>query len=202
MYTVSSILKQNRQQRGFSLDEVAKRTKIPIKYISAFEEESYNNYPPEPYCSLHIKAYASFLDLHQDNILALFRRDFAIYQKSSHMPRPVGVDILTPQRVFKLSVISILIFFIGYIIVSFLQFSKPPVLMVNWPENIITDNSVLIVGTTSEDAVVRINEELAVVKDGVFSKEIFLNSGENTVTVQSRGRNGKETVSSHTIQKK
>jgi len=201
MYTVSSILKQNREQRGFTQEEVAKRTKIPTKYIKAFEEENYKAYPDEPYCSLHIKNYAIFLDLRQDNILALFRRDYATYQKNSSMPRPVGKEILTPQRVFKLSVIAILFFFIGYILLSYLQFSQPPSLVVSWPAKEQTASSVKIVGTTSEDAVVRINRDLVVVRDGSFSKEIFLNTGENLIIIEAKGRNGKEITSTYTIQK-
>lgn len=196
MYTVASILKQNREQRGFSLDEVAKTTKIPKKYLDAFESEKYTSYPTEPYCSLHVKNYARFLGLNEENILALFRRDYASFQKKQSMPRSMGNDILTPQRLFQAGVVLIIMFFVGYLVASYFKYNQSPKLAVTWPKSNPTSSSILIEGVTSSDATIRVNQELVIVNDGRFSKEIFLSQGQNQVTVESKGRNGKTTTAS------
>lgn len=192
MYTVANVLKQNREQRGFTLDEISKTIKIPKKYLEAFETEKYGVYPSEPYCSLHIKNYARFLGLNEDNILALFRRDFATFQRQQNIPKSFANDILTPQRLFQTGVVLIIIFFTGYLAASYLKYNQPPKLTVLWPQEQQVGKSVLIEGETSEDATIRVNQELVIVKTaGQFSKEVFLGQGQNKIVVESKGRNGR-----------
>ena len=76
MTTVESILKSTRLELGYEITEVAKKTKLPIKYLQAFESGDFHRYPQEPYCSLLIKDYADFLGLNGQEIVRLFRRDF------------------------------------------------------------------------------------------------------------------------------
>ncbi len=196
MYTVASVLKQNREQKGFSLDEVAKTTKIPKKYLDAFESEKFKDYPSEPYCSLHVKNYARFLGLNEENILALFRRDYASFQKNQAMPKSLGRDILTPQRIFQAGVVLAIVFFVGYLLASYFKYNQSPSLAISWPQPNPANASVLIEGTTSQDATIRVNQELVIVTNGHFSKEVFLSQGQNQVTIESKGRNGKTTTAS------
>lgn len=200
MYTVASLLKQSRQQLGFSPEEASRKIKTPLRYLLAFENEKYQDYPSEPYCSFHVRNYAGFLGLNQDNILALFRRDYESFQSKSHIPK-MHTDILTPQRVFKLGLMLIISVFTLYIYYSYSQFNKPPKLVVNWPQPPVLQNSIQLNGYTSDDATIRINQDLVIVTDGKFSKELFLGSGDNQITVEAKGRNGKIIKDSRTIQK-
>ena len=77
MFRVSTIFKNTRLDKELEFSEISKKLKIPAKYLEAIEDEKIANFPQEPYCSLIVKDYANFLGLNGEEILSLFRRDFA-----------------------------------------------------------------------------------------------------------------------------
>ena len=73
MLRASALLKNTRLDRELDLLEISKKLKIPVKSLTAIENEDIVNFPQEPYCSLIVKDYADFLGLNGSNILCLFR---------------------------------------------------------------------------------------------------------------------------------
>jgi transcriptional regulator with XRE-family HTH domain len=51
-------LRQARESRGISLEEVSKRTRIAVKYLEAIEEDRYDVFPSHTYARGFIRAYA------------------------------------------------------------------------------------------------------------------------------------------------
>jgi len=195
MNRASAILKNAREDKCFDISEVCKKLKISQNYIKAIEEENISQFPSEPYCSLIVKDYAVFLGLGGDDILSLFRRDFATPLKpnSAHL----GTFSLTPQFIFKWSVIIAVFLFSSYIIVEYLKYNRPPNLKVNWPEDssLIVDSVIEISGTTDAEATVRINKDLIIVNsDGNFHKSINVPKTELKLTVESTSHSGKTTT--------
>jgi hypothetical protein len=194
MFRVSTIFKNSRLDKELELNEISKKLKIPAKYLEALEDEKINNFPQEPYCSLIVKDYANFLGLNGEEILSLFRRDFA--QKNKTTKKGNSFFVFTPQFTFKMGITLTVIFFSGYLIFEYLKFNRPPELKVNWPETeIITDNTLEIIGFTDPESTVRINQDLVIVDaTGSFKKKIILTPPESKIVIESKSANGKTTI--------
>lgn len=197
MTKVDSILKNTRQELGYELSEVAKKTKLPLKYLKAFEEADSHHYPNEPYCSLLIKDYADFLGLNGQEIVRLFRRDFI--ENSKPKSTIISSKGLTPKYVFFLIMTLVVALFITYLFNEYLRFTAAPKLDVNWPK-IITKETIEINGRTTTDATVRVNQDLVIVNtDGTFSKKIISSSPSIRVVIESKSPAGKSTIVEKTL---
>jgi hypothetical protein len=195
MFRASIILKNARQDHSLEIDEVSKKLKISAKYIEAIETEDKSKFPEEPYCSLIIKDYANFLGLNGEDVLSLFRRDFAASSKS----KPAGSrwQFFTPQFTFKIAVIVSIIIFVLYLVIEYVKFNRPPLLTVNWPSSSnLIQPSFDLTGITDPEATVRINNNLIIVdQNGDFEKKITLSgSDSSTIIVESKSPSGKTTT--------
>jgi len=191
MFRSSIILKNAREDKSLDISEVSKKLKISTKYLEAIENEDKNNFPAEPYCSLIIKDYANFLGLNGEDILSLFRRDFAAPCKQK--PTTLHQMSLTPQNTFKFATLISIILFFSYLVFEYIKFNRPPTLKVNWPEK--SSNTLDLSGITDSEATVRINNDLIVVDpSGSFKKTINLATPEAKIVVESKSQSGKTTT--------
>ena len=185
MFRVSTIFKNARLDKELDYLEISKKLKIPAKYLEAIENEKIAGFPQEPYCSLIVKDYANFLGLNGDEILSLFRRDFA--QKNKVAQSKNHFFVFTPQFTFKIGIIVTVVIFSIYLITEYLKFNNPPKLVVNCGFGEIN-------GTTDPESTVRINQDLVIVDAaGSFKKKI--NSPPDTkIIIESKSANGKTTT--------
>lgn len=199
MFRASVILKNAREDRSLELEEISKKLKISLRYLRAIEAEDRPNFPQEPYCSLIIKDYAAFLGLNGEEILSLFRRDFANLTKTK--TQSDAKIFITPQFTFKIAVIASIVIFAAYLVLEYAKFNHPPNLKVNWPtQNTLSQSSFDITGTTDADSTIRINNELVIVdQNGNFEKKVSLNATDTLVTVESKSPSGKTTRSEMTL---
>lgn len=72
MKTTGQILKENRERKGISVNEVAIATKINVKTILAMESGDIEKLPPKTFLRGFVRAYASYLELDVDNLLSTF----------------------------------------------------------------------------------------------------------------------------------
>lgn len=197
MYTAAEIIKNTRIDRQYSLEEVSKNTKIPIKYLEAIENFDYQNYPAEPYCSLFVSKYAHFLGLESDKITSLFRRDNS-QQKNQSKRHSKSAIYFTPQFLFTTTTVLVVLFMFFFLLTRYLSFNKAPDLSVVWP-NHTTQSHVRISGTTDPNCTVRVNQDLVIVDpNGGFSKQIDI-SQTSMVTIESTSPSGKKTIKSKDI---
>jgi cytoskeleton protein RodZ len=71
--TFGDTLRQARRARGLSLEDAERETRIPFKYLAALEDQEYGALPTLVYARGVLRAYASFLDLDPEPLLAQFR---------------------------------------------------------------------------------------------------------------------------------
>lgn len=193
MLRASIILKNTREDKSYELSEVAKKTKISIKYLRAIENESKDDLPSEPYTSLIIKDYAAFLGLNGDDILSLYRRDF-VRRTKKISGSLVKSGLLTPQYVFRLASLFLVAIFAAYLYYEYQVYHSPPRLEVNWPDTGGSKN-LEITGTTDSESTVRVNQDLILVNpDGTFTTTVDLSKSGNKITVESRSPGGKTTL--------
>jgi len=188
MKRASAILESARLDRELDFTEISKKTKIPLHYLVAFENENIKDFPGEPYCSLMVKDYADFLGLNGEEILCIFRRDYD--RRPQNSTRRRFWFSLTPQFAF-----SAFIFFLGtvftiYLTSEYLKFNRPPHLEINWPQN-ITNPSVEISGTTDPESTIKINNSLVIVDtNGNFKKTLEISTSEAKIVVEAKSPAG------------
>lgn len=188
MKRASTTLESARLDRELEFQEVCKKTKIPLRYLIAFENEKVEDFPQEPYCSLMVKDYADFLGLNGEEVLCLFRRD---YDRRNQIPANRRFWFsLTPQLAFTLFVSILAIIFASYLIFEYLKFNRPPRLQVNWPQE-YSQQTVEISGITDPESTVKINESLVIVdREGNFKKNIQISTPEASIVVEAKSPAG------------
>lgn len=67
-----NFLKQQRELRGMSRDDVARSTRIPPTLVAALEDGQNDRFPELVFVLNHLKAYATALGLSQDEVLNRF----------------------------------------------------------------------------------------------------------------------------------
>lgn len=199
MYRASTLLTNARIDKDLEVAEIAKKLKIPIKYLLAFESENICDFPQEPYCSLIIKEYAQHLGLNGDQILLFFRRDFDSSRCKEKNIRPLFS--FTPQFTFTAGTILLVLVFCGYLVLEYIKFNSPPKLKINWPVgNTVLGSTFDISGSTSTEATVKINDNLVIVSpNGTFQKKLSFSTDEAKVKIESKSASGKITVEEKTI---
>jgi len=199
MFKAATILNNTRLDKELDIKDISKVLKVPCKYLLALESESIDQFPQEPYCSLIVKDYADYLGLNGQEILKLFRRDFA--QKRKIKSTHKNYFSFTPQFTFSLSLILLLVIFLGYLFSEYLKFNQPPPLKVNWPSGgVVLGSSLEIDGKTDPEATVSVNQDLVIVDEsGNFHKKLQLSGTDTKITIVSKSPSGKTTTDTRSL---
>ena len=72
MSSIGNILRTERETQGRTLTEVSKASYIKTKYLSALEEENFAAIPGEVYVKGFIRAYASYLGMDGEELVAQY----------------------------------------------------------------------------------------------------------------------------------
>jgi cytoskeletal protein RodZ len=193
-------LQQARLQKGLSLEDIAKNTKIKTEFLSYIESGEYQKLPSPSYASGFVRNYARFLDLPDEEILALFRREFDENKAYKVLPKGFEQKSEFPHPRFKirqavlLSVI-ILILFLGYLLFQYRDaFLNPPLTIIS-PSASITSSQIKIAGKTDANATVYVDKDAVTVDgNGNFEKIITVFPGKSTVVVKAVNKFSRETV--------
>lgn len=197
-YTLGEQLKNFRSEGRVSLGEVARETKIPVKYIEMIEEGKYDLLPPDVYVKGFLKAYADFLGVDSRKIINLYQREKDIKSNLSggekKMPpkkKNMNRFVVTPRAIIAVSVAVVVFGGFSYLYGQIGRFAAVPRLVITSPagdEN-IPGNSISVSGFTDGDAKLTINDQPILVSDkGEFKEDILLQSGVNAITVSAVNR--------------
>ena len=199
MFKAATLLKEARLEKDLTIAEIAPKLKIPARYLESIESGCDTNLPPEPYCSLYVKAYANHLGLRGSHVLSVFRRDF------DHRPNPDKgfrhrLHGFTPQFTFSVAILAIIALFSIYLLNEYRKFSQPPKLEIDWPTTTVVGTEYSLTGTTNSPSTVRDNRDLVIVdRDGHFSKRLGLTPPETKVEIEAKSPSGKTTTATGTI---
>ncbi len=199
MRKISDFLKETRESRGLSLENVEEATKIKKIYLAAIERGDFKKLPSESYAQGFVKNYAKFLGIPAASSVPLFRREYESKQKVHIVP-----DFRRSQhkfnRHFFLSARGILLFIVIFVVAVyiFIQYSSllfPPSITIISPKNgqTIDGNVAEVSGKTDPYATVTVdNDEVYVNLQGAFRKSEYLFSGDNKIKVVAKNRFGKQ----------
>lgn len=91
MTGLGELLREAREAKGYSLDDLQSITKIQKRYLSGIEKEDYSSMPGAFYARAFIKQYAEAVDLDPTEVLLLYKED----QPS---PEVTAEEEVTPLR--------------------------------------------------------------------------------------------------------
>lgn len=208
MRTVGQVLKEERERKFYTLDEIEKATKIRKGLLESLEAGQYSKLPPSTFVQGFIKNYGKFLSLNTEKLLAIYRREFS---ERSHPPRvletftnPVDQKSfrLTPTKVLGSVVLTLIIVFFAYLWFEYRFLVGGPFLEVSQPVDQSNTNSaiVAVAGRTDPEAKVAINnQEIKVDFTGKFSQEIKLSDNINNIEIIATSKTGQTTKISRTV---
>lgn len=208
MRTVGQVLKETREAKLYSLEEVEKVIKIRKELLIALENDDFSKLPPPTFVRGFIRNYAKFLDLDGEKLLAIFRREFSEKKHKPYVmdafanPVPKSKLEITPTRILGLVISLIIISFFAYLWIQYRELIGPPPLTVMSPrDQYTTDNPVITVeGKTDPEVVIMVNsQEISVDSSGVFKKEITLYSQVNKLTIVATSKFNQKTQLEKTI---
>lgn len=206
MLSVGTILKNEREKKGLLLSDIEKKIKIREKYLKAIEDENWSYFSSKIYITGILKNYSRVLNIDHKKVLAFFRRDYE-RKEDTRFKRKVTSEYLTSgtKKFLKIGLIILTLFFISYFIFQLKIYFSPPAFTLISPTkiNFSVEKNIKISGKTDKDTSVTIaGERIYPNKSGVFTYEYSLNEGENRITINLIGANGKKTTVEKTYFKK
>lgn len=197
MLTVGELLRNERIKRDLSLDVVAKKTSIHIKYLRAIENNEWSAFSSKVYIVGVLKNYGGYLNISGEKLLAYFRRDYEKKEEFHFRRKLPSLAFLPETKILIVGMISsILIIFLIYFSYQFKVYLSPPEVFILSPQKDKFRNveKVKIKGQTQKESTVRIlNDEVYLSQDGIFEYDFPLKIGLNKVTIEVIGPNGKKT---------
>jgi cytoskeletal protein RodZ len=91
-------LRQAREAKGYSLDQVSRDTNIAARYLQGLEEEDFSGFPGEPYILGFLRNYSEYLGLDPQEQLSRYRA-----LKIQEQPVPVEQLLRSPVPVRKIA---------------------------------------------------------------------------------------------------
>ncbi|HSK40944.1 MAG TPA: RodZ domain-containing protein [Arenibaculum sp.] len=106
-YSVGSLLREAREDRGLALNDVARDLRIRHSYLQAIEDGRFTDLPGVAYATGFLRTYAEHLDLDPDLVLRRFKEESsdAIRKSELYMPEPVPEGRIPGGTVLLLAVI-------------------------------------------------------------------------------------------------
>ncbi len=197
------MLREARQSKSLTLEQVEDGTKIRLKFLSAIESDDLGSLPSLSYAKGFVKNYSDFVGLNSRTVLAFFRRQTIEVSKSSLLPKGMGEPLnrsifqLTPGKFITLIVVVLVSLFLIYLGLQYRTLQQAPILIIDSPksQSVVSDKRVDVFGKTDPDATITINGVSVLVRgDGKFFDQVNLETGVNKLTIIATSRLGKSTA--------
>lgn len=210
MIRLGQRLQEERKRQGFSLEEVAKATRIRMKFLEAIENSNYHGLPSSAYVQGFVKNYVIFLGLPTKELLALFRREFneqeylGVLPESFTNPKHIRLNHFRLRQTIGIGVV-LLILLVGYVFFQYKSAFISPSLTVTLPreEQVVSTQTISVGGSTEQNSTITVNGLPAFVdENGIFKKEITVFPGQVTIVVKATNSFGKSSTIERHIQMK
>ena len=194
-------LKEQRKIKGLTIEDVSRETKIKISYLLAIEKGEYQKLPASTYTQGFVRNYAKYLELPEQEIAAIFRREFDEEKTFAVLPERLAKEDFPIHRI-KLADKAKIIIFLFFILLAYIIFQyryaiiSPPLNISSPLEGaIISSRTIVVSGKTDPNATVFVNNDtVSVDGNGNFKKVINAFSGKATVKVLVVNHFGKEKI--------
>lgn len=121
-------LREARQSRGLSIDEVAGGTRIRPAYIRALEEERFGDLPAPVYVRGFLRNYATFLGLDAEELIGELEHsnNGAFRPPRRSGPQPIAAPIWrgpSPRAIIGAALLVLLVAFIAFVFRQYSEFT-------------------------------------------------------------------------------
>lgn len=197
------LLKEQRERLGLSLETVARQIQINKNYLSALEENCWQDLPGEFYVKTFAKKYALALGLKWEKIKKNFETELKPFRQWHDCKNFEGhsekVSTVVMPKVFrKLIIFSVILILLGYLGVQIWRVAAPPKLSVlNPAEERTVQNSptLTVTGQTDPKAKVKINSlEVSPDETGYFSATLDLSQDLNIIKVEAKKKYSRSSI--------
>ncbi|HWJ69358.1 MAG TPA: RodZ domain-containing protein [Sphingobium sp.] len=122
-------MRRAREAAGLSLEEVAARTRVPMRHLAALEAGDYQALPGTTYAAGFSRAFARVVGIEEAQLVAKVRAEIdelgGVGQGPYEIEEPVDPSSVPPRRLAWAAAILILLFAGGYAIWR-MQLNTPP----------------------------------------------------------------------------
>jgi len=184
MKKAGEVFIEERKKKGFFLEEIIKKTKIPKNFLLAIESGDYSKLPGGPYPNLYVRRYARFLGLSEKRLSAIFRRDYLEFHGEAKKTPLIKIGFV-PQWRAILGVGLVILVFAGYLFYQYFNFVYPPKIKAEWSRD--SSGELILEGKTDSRATLSINDRLVEIgRKGNFYYRVREDDGDKLyLSVQS-----------------
>ena len=198
--SVGAILKQSREARGLSVDEVARHAKIFSSYVFALEAGRYHAFPAKVYALGHLRRLAFYLGI--ENMAAVetaFEREWTLrvhpgaYGVSGRATKRMRLA-MTPGLVAGVGLGAVVLFFAVFFGVQLVGFVGEPALEIVSPVQgaVVSQPFILIEGKGERESQLTVNgREIILDESGNFREHLELLPGLNILEFYLENRFGR-----------
>jgi len=116
MESIGDRLKRVREERGYTIDQVARDTHITKRFIQALEEENFDQFPGESYLLGFLRNYSHYLSLDEQETISLYKN-----LRLQEEPAPIS-ELLDDSKARKMKYLLVgllvmVLFVIGGVVV-------------------------------------------------------------------------------------
>ncbi|MBD3311019.1 MAG: hypothetical protein GF349_00800 [Candidatus Magasanikbacteria bacterium] len=201
-------LKNLRQTKRVSLEELVQKTKLDKKYLKAIEDCRFEALPDaHVYQKNFIKCYLKALGVKPEPFLKQFSEEETTDKKIEHPKKILKQNPLSnlPNILKYIGFASVVVILVVYLGAQVKNIVQPPQIQIFSPEEgyITEGNSILIHGKTESEVSVSVNgQEISMSDNGEFKEFVDLTPGVNTLTIKAQKKHGKTTnITRHIILK-
>lgn len=102
MSSVGEILKNTREAKGITIEQVAEATSIRVLYLEAIEKEQFKLIPGEVYLKGFIRNYANYIGLNGPAMVEKYKEQVEADKKHEH-PLPAGTNDIKHKQQEQIS---------------------------------------------------------------------------------------------------
>ena len=86
METLGDYLRETREKRGLTPEDVYGKTRIQPHLLAALEEDRFHAFPAEPYVRAFLRSYCGVLGISGDEVMARYLRETHQVQEATDEP--------------------------------------------------------------------------------------------------------------------
>ena len=114
MESYGEILRKSREEKGLSLELIARETSITQEYLAALEKEESSVFPGEPYLVGFLQNYSDYLEVDKNHVLTLYHA-----KKLQESPPPLALTARERPRFLLPLIISLCALFVAGLGIAF-----------------------------------------------------------------------------------
>lgn len=206
MKTIGKALKDARIKKKYSLSAVEDSTKIKKVFIEALEKEDWEALPEFPVVAGFVKNISAYLEIDQQSLMALLRRDYPPKSLPVNPKPDVGREFhWSPKLTFVVGVAIFITLILGYLGFQYIEYVSPPELSLQTPVEgqLVENREIIVSGKTDPEATVKVNNQTVLVDDkGDFTIELEISEKTSEIEVVATARSGKTSGIKRTIMTK